>query len=114
MKTIETVVCEKHSSDMELPERKRIGDKCFIDWANFGAREAQRWISIEEETPDAYVQGDWDGKRSDFVLAKDVHGNLFVARTYEGFMDGTIFLDFVDANDIVLSNIIEWRPINRR
>lgn len=76
-----------------------------------GVQLAQRWISVKEELPIAYETGNWDGKRSDFVLAKNIYGNWFKARTYQGFMDGHNFCDFVDDTDIVISNIVYWRPI---
>ena len=114
MKTIEQVAGEKYISDLELPERKRMSADCYIDWANFGAREAQRWIPIEKEKPLATESGDWDGLRSDFVIAKDHHGNVFISRIYEGILDGFEFCDFVDNEDQVLSHIVEWRPIERK
>lgn len=76
-----------------------------------GVEFAQRWILVEEELPIAYETGNWDGKRSDFVLAKNIHGNWFKARTYQGVMDGYEFCDFVDDTDMVVSNIVSWRPI---
>jgi hypothetical protein len=81
----------------------------FID----GIKFAQRWIPIVDDSPLAYETGEWDGKRSDFVLAKNKWGNVFIARTYEGVIDGNKFCDFAEKDDTILSHIIEWRPIER-
>jgi len=51
MKSIEEVVFERYLSDQKLPKHQRIGINNYIDWANLGAREAQRWIPVEEELP---------------------------------------------------------------
>lgn len=56
MKTIENFVTEKHLRQRELPMRKQIPAQNFIDWANIGAREAQRWIGLDEELPPDAVQ----------------------------------------------------------
>lgn len=77
-----------------------------------GVEFAQRWIPIDEELPMAWEFGHWDGKRSDYVLAKDVDDVWFKAKTYQGILDGNKFCDFVDECDDILSNITHWRPIN--
>lgn len=51
MKTIERFVTEKYLEQKELPAHKQIPAQNFIDWAQFGAREAQRWISVDKELP---------------------------------------------------------------
>lgn len=56
MKTIEWLTAEKYQEQRELPAHKQIPAQNFIDWALFGAREAQRWISIDEELPEDAVQ----------------------------------------------------------
>jgi len=76
-----------------------------------GVEFAQRWISINEETPLAFESGQWDGLRSDFVLAKNKWGNVYIARTYEGILDSNKFCDFAERDDTIISHIIEWRPI---
>lgn len=48
MKTIEYLAAEKYSDQRELPPHRQILAQNFIDWAQFGAREAQRWISIND------------------------------------------------------------------
>lgn len=77
-----------------------------------GAEFAQRWIPIGEEIPLAYKSGDWDGLKSDVVLAKNNHGSIFIAGTYQGEIDGLKYCDFVDMNEYVISNVISWRPID--
>lgn len=51
MNSIEKVAFDRYLSDQSLPERKRMNASNYIDWANLGAREAQRWIPLEEELP---------------------------------------------------------------
>lgn len=51
MKTIEEFIKEKHYSELQFPKHKQTDESFFIDWAKFGAREAQRFISLEEELP---------------------------------------------------------------
>ena len=50
--------------------------------------EKLRWIPTIEQTPTATEIGDWDGKRSDFVLAKTKNGSHYILRVYEGFSNG--------------------------
>ena len=48
MKTIEEVVFGRYLSDQSLPAHKRMDITCYIDWAQLGAREAQRWIDVND------------------------------------------------------------------
>ena len=52
MKTIEFKASARYISDLELPVHKRMDPSCYIDWANFGAREVLEWISVDEELPE--------------------------------------------------------------
>jgi len=52
MKTIEFKASARYISDLELPKHKRMDSSYYIDWANFGAREILKWISVEEELPE--------------------------------------------------------------
>lgn len=98
--------------ETEIEDNGEFDYEAFIEEAfKAGVKFAQRWIPVTEELPFAYETGNWDGKRSDFVLAKNIHGKVFIARTYQGFIDGFNFCDFVDYNDTVMSHIIEWRPV---
>lgn len=51
METIESIVVKKYLGQRELPSHKQIPASNYIDWAQIGAREAQRWISVDEEMP---------------------------------------------------------------
>lgn len=55
LKKIEWLVVEKFNDQEDLPKHKQIPAQNFIDWAQFGAREAQRWISVQEE-PEKGIQ----------------------------------------------------------
>lgn len=48
MKSIERIVSEKYHDQQSLPQHKQLPANCFIDWAKIGAREVQRWISIDD------------------------------------------------------------------
>lgn len=96
MKTIEEVAFSKYLSDQKLPKHKRMAPENYIDWANFGAIEAQRWIPVEEELPPLH----------EFVLVKS------------GKSD-TVCIGHLRADGVWHSgwSIIEyprcWRPIER-
>ena len=67
------------------------------------------WIEIENHTPITYETGDWDGKRSCEVVAQDESGKNYIARLYEGFLDGINFKDWIDSNDDYINNkILRW------
>ncbi|MCD8178080.1 MAG: hypothetical protein LUE98_11910 [Tannerellaceae bacterium] len=70
MKTIEWLAADKYINQREQPVHKQIPAKNYIDWAQFGAREAQRWINIEEELPEKGIQ----------VLVKNKYGVCDVDR----------------------------------
>lgn len=57
------------------------------------------WINIEDHTPISYETGNWDGKRSSEVVAQDENGKNYIARIYEGRLDGCEFKDWVDDRD---------------
>ena len=70
------------------------------------------WKYTQNETPIATESGDWDGNRSELVVAEDNFGFKYLARIYEGFMDGENFLNWVDDDDIMIdSEIIRWVSI---
>lgn len=93
---------------------KKAGQNAYFgNGFNAGIEFSQQWIKVEDETPLAFETGEWDGKRSDFVLAKNKWGNVYTARTYEGIIDGNKFCDFAEKDDTILSHIVEWRPIER-
>ena len=71
--------------------------------------EKLRWIPTIEQTPTATEIGDWDGKRSDFVLAKTKNGSHYILRVYEGFSNGEKWVDLADKSDMIRTGIVEWR-----
>ena len=52
------------------------------------------WKYTKDELPLCYATGNWDGKKSDVVLAEDIYGNKYLAECYEGDMDGDKFFDW--------------------
>ena len=100
MKTIESLAVEKYLGQRELPSHKQIPATNFIDWAQFGAREAQRWISIEEEMPSV------TGWFSVPYLAK-TKNEIHVV----GFTEGR----WHQYGGLCLKNnvVTHWRPIER-
>lgn len=66
----------------------------------------------KNEFPIAHETGDWDGKRSDEVLAVDDIGRKIVARLYEGKMDGSHFKDWYDSEGFSIEReIVKWLSI---
>ena len=100
MKTIEEVAFDRFDSDQKLPERKRIGVICYADWARFGAREAQRWIPIEEELP---PESGWDNSP---YIVKTKHEMRVVGYTCRRFhLQGGLCL-----NELAVTHL---RPLER-
>lgn len=95
MKKIEELAAEKYLSEQNLPERKRTPSENYIDWAEFGAREAQRWIHINEDFPTGEII--WKGEYQ--------HD--------KGFLD----LNELSKSEILQvvrdNGLIYWRPIER-
>ena len=110
MKTI-TEAAKEHS--LKKNTVKEIAHTLTCEDFKAGVEFSQQWIKVEDETPLAYETGEWDGKRSVFVLAKNKFGNVYIARTYEGVIDGNKFCYFAEKDDTIISHIIEWRPIYR-
>jgi hypothetical protein len=113
MKTIEEIAFGRYLSDQSLPKHKRMDASNYIDWAQLGATEVQRWIPVTEELPIVTEFGNWDGHRSEFVIAKNKYGAWYKARIYSGIMDGSKFCNWCDETDSELTNIVSWRPIER-
>jgi hypothetical protein len=76
-----------------------------------------QWFFTEDKLPMCYETGNWDGKKSDLILAETITGKQFLAECYEGTMDGSYFFDwyFVDTiskNDwCVNETISRWLTI---
>jgi len=62
-----------------------------------------------EGHPIACESGDWDGKRSEEVVAVDEYGVKHIARVYAGAMGGNDLVDWVDQNDDMIdARIVKW------
>ena len=78
---------------------------------NMSVEFAQRWIHCSEELPNTYESGDWDGLRSEFVIALWKDGDWTKARLYSGILDGEKFNDWYDESDAYISGITHFRYI---
>jgi len=96
MKSIELAASTRYLSDLELPERKRINPSCYIDWANFGAIEAQKWFPI-----DTLTYQETDGL---VFLGKNKYGCVTTAR---------ISTRGIKADNTNILPFTEWRPLER-
>ena len=100
IKTIEEVAFGRYLSDQSLPAHKRMDITCYIDWAQLGAREAQRWIPIEEELP---PESGWDNAP---YIVKTKHEKRVVGYTCRRFhLQGGLCLKELA--------VTHWRPIER-
>ena len=92
---------------------KQAGQNAYFgDGFMAGAEFAQRWIEASEPNlPIGFESGEWDGLKSDMVLAKDKFDKIHLAITYQGVLDGRKFCEWVDIYDNVIFNIVSWRPI---
>jgi len=97
MRTIEDIASSRYISDLELPERKRMDPSCYIDWAVFGAREAQKWFPIEDLT--------YEKTNGLKFIGKNKYGCISTAR---------IGLNGIHADDLSVLPFTEWRPIERK
>lgn len=71
-----------------------------------------KWYSVGGEPPYCYETGDWDGKRSDFILIKDGEGEVNVGVAYSGFVDGVHFINFYDRSGLEIEgHIVSWQTI---
>lgn len=67
------------------------------------------WKYTKEQMPLCYEIGEWDGKRSDEIVAEDDIGRKHIVRVYEGVMDGSKFQDWIDIDDYVINReIVRW------
>ena len=113
MKKIEELAAEKYISEQNLPERKRTTAENYIDWAELGAREAQRWITIKESMPEDHDEllVPKKGKLSEItipVLVRYKNGHVKIDCRYK--MNGDNYAFWFISHD----EIKEWRPIERR
>ncbi|HZK95467.1 MAG TPA: hypothetical protein VFC67_14760 [Prolixibacteraceae bacterium] len=90
MKTIEEVAFDRYLSDQSLPAHKRMDTSCYIDWAQLGAREAQRWIDVNDRDNPMPAN-------TDFLIKLE---------------DGQIFRFNEDWSD-EMKIVTHWRPFER-
>ena len=112
MKTIGQVVFDRYKSDQSLPERHRIGIDCYIDWAQLGARETQRWISISEELPedaDNIVKSGLYDYSEHAVIVQTCNGKYSITKRTR-FNNGNWHWSGSASFD---KSVISWRPIQR-
>lgn len=100
-----------------LPENLSKITNTEIDFlAGYNANDSalsvvERWIDVKDRTPITYQTGDWDGKKSDEIIAEDNDGTKYLAHVYEGIMDGSKFLEWYDHHNFMIENVIKWTPI---
>lgn len=92
--------------EREISKPKQMKSGCVVSIAS-----NINLTPIEIETPLVYESGAWDGKRSDLVLVKLRDNSYEIARLYSGFMDGSSFNDWYDANDYSLFEIVGWAEL---
>lgn len=66
------------------------------------------WTDVNKYAPHCWEDGEWDGKRSDYVLTLNDELEVDIARAYSGTMDGSRFLVFFDKHDYELEGINFW------
>ena len=70
------------------------------------------WIELKLQKPTATETGEWDGKKTDFLLVKTISGKVTIAQAYIGFLDGHYFCDWYRENDYELNDeVLEWMPL---
>lgn len=101
MKTIEEVAFNRYKSDQSLPSHKRMNPSNYIDWAQLGAKEAQRWISIDEEPIPLQEQ----------ILVKAKNGSIYDVVK----LPNKELTPWWGNNKFTLieANVTHWRPIER-
>lgn len=70
------------------------------------------WIYTKDRKPLTYLEGHWDGKMSDQVIAEDKDGTRYLATYCEGFLDGENFEQWYDDKDCeIISEIVRYLKI---
>lgn len=106
MKSIEKVVCERYISQQSLPVKNQIEASNYIDWAQIGAKEAQRFIPVDEEEPEANPEEPCWSKELICKLKSGCHEILqfnVKKKTFEN-------VDYVFES----GEVTHWRPLERR
>lgn len=73
--------------------------------------KGDEWVNVEDATPTAYHTGNFDGKKSDPVLAEMEFGIYKIGVVYKGYMDGRHFIQWYDENDFEIKTPRRWRDI---
>ena len=81
------------------------------DSVNDGLSKQVEWISVEDRLPLANESGAWDGKRSDIYLGKYKDDTYCLFRIYEGFLDGSDFIEYYDENDNSINAPVYYKSI---
>lgn len=106
MKSIEQFIFDKYLSQQSKAEKYKIDASNYIDWAQIAVKEAQRWIPVEEEEPEANPEEPgWSLE----VICKLASGS------HEILQFNVKNKTFENANYIFESGeITHWRPLERR
>jgi hypothetical protein len=65
-----------------------------------------------KESPHAWEEGNWDGKRTDRLLVLTKNRNIKIATCYIGFMDGSDFKEWYSDDDYLINEeVIGWMPL---
>ena len=81
------------------------------DSVNENLSKQVEWISVEDRLPLANESGSWDGKRSDVYLGKYKDDTYCLFRIYEGFLDGSDFIEYYDENDNSINAPVYYKSI---
>lgn len=73
--------------------------------------ELTKWNKVTQYAPLAWETGNWDGKRSNVIICKDLHGIIYIARVYEAEIDGEYCREFAELNDFIIKDVVEWKYI---
>lgn len=115
MKKIEDLAAEKYISERSLPERKRTPAENYIDWAVFGAREAQRWIPVEEELPedsDNLTQTEKYTYTENPVLVRTINGKCAVSKRSKFKGNENSKWEWMGSSSFS-DSVTHWRPVER-
>jgi hypothetical protein len=105
MKSIESVIVNRYLADRSLPEPKRLNPSNYIDWANLGAIEAQRWISVKEEKP----------PKDKPFLSKSHNDNSQISLCCwnDSLKRFNPICNTIHLSNVYIIDITHWRPLDR-
>ena len=111
------IIDEQIKEGLDKAYKKAGGGAYFGNGFNAGVAFVQELIKkpnigLGNLMPTTYETGDWDGKRSDFVVVKTDRDEYLIARLYSGFMDGSSFNDWYTGDDYtVQGNVVGWSEL---